>query len=647
MLSIVLMWIYVSFLCGGIGWIAVRCAMQFAEPGGSLCLLPLSIFPFIGLAIISAATAFISLLAPISWLWNLLFVVMLMAGIFIFRSDFKVALLQTGRQIGTHWLAVLFVCGCGSVLLLKSACVVDLYGTGESVFHSDTGYYHAQSIRWIEEYGVVPGLGNLLTPLAIDYLWFQPCALFSFAAFLPQRLHALGGLLVLWGMVYALGGVLQFLSKKSADWGFSDIYRTLLFIPLFEVGNYVVSDSGDDPAAVMVLISIGSALQFLEKIRNQTNSRGGCSRGEKGGVLLLCTTVLLSLFTVGIKLSALPLLVLVALVTIPLIWRREWQQVGAILLICACVLVPKLIRSVILSGYLLYPLASLDLFKFDWKMPASVLISEKAAVASMARIRFSEPGTVLNGGMEAWFYPWLLKFVQAPVVIALIGSLLIFLAGIFFFRKSLFQKLMLFWRVYLTVAIGLVYWFIMAPDVRFGFGFLAAASLLLCVPVICPALEKMSQVFLKLSMVKPVFAVVALFLLTGMLFSTPRPMPGDSFGRGVVFSQYYPLRLKRVLSGNSPARFLVYQDSYPAPEMLRLRLGNMEINRPKRGMHCWDSPLPSTPFLYNRIEMRGETLKQGFRSCSGSIDGFSGFRLQEEWKEAQQKAKEPELKKIP
>jgi hypothetical protein len=265
----------------------------------------------------------------------------------------------------------------------------------------------------------------------------------------------------------------------------------------------------------------------------------------------------------------------------------------------------------------------------------------------MARIRFAKPGVALNGGMEVWFYPWLLKFIQAPMVIALGVSLLIFLAGVFLLRESVFRKVMVFWEIYLTLALGLLYWFIMAPDVRFGFGFLAAAGLLLCVPVVCPVMEGIVPICPNHSMVKPLLPILPILFLAGMLFSTPRPMPGDSFGRGVVFSQYYPLRLKRTIGGNSPARFLVYQDPYPLPEMLRLRLGSLEINRPKRGMHCWDAPLPATPFLYSRIELRGDSLKQGFRTCSGPIDGFSGFRLQEEWKEAQQKAKEPELKKIP
>ena len=641
------MWIYVSLLCGGAGWVAVRCVIHFSRPSGSLCGLSLSMFPFIGLAIISAATAIISLLAPISWLWNLLFVVMLIAGIFIFRSDFKVALLQTGRQIGKHWPAVIFICGCGTVLLLKSACVVDSWGSGESVFHSDTGYYHAQSIRWIEEYGVVPGLGNLLSPLAIDYLWFQPCALFSFSAFLPQRLHAMGGLLVLWAMAYAVGGIKRIIAGNVTAFRFSDLYRGLLIIPLFEIGNYVVSDSGDDPAAVMVLVSIGVTLRFLETSRGAASLNSINDRWQKGVSILLYSSVLLLLFTIGIKLSTLPLLLLVALLVMPLIKQKEWWRAVGVFLICGFVLVPKLIRSVILSGYLLYPLAALDLFKFDWKMPPAVLIAEKAAVASMARIRFAKPGVALNGGMEVWFYPWLLKFIQAPVVMALAVSLLIFSVGIFLFRKSVFRQLMLFWEIYLTVALGLIYWFVMAPDVRFGFGFLAVTALLLCVPVISTLMERMRQICPDRTVTKAFLVILAVLFLTGMLFSTPRPMPGDSFGRGVVFSQYYPLRLKSMVSGKDPARFLIYQDPYPLPEMLRLRLGNLEINRPKRGMHCWDASLPATPYLYNRIEMRGDSLKQGFRTCAGPIDGFSGFRLVEEWKEAQEKLKESGIKKAP
>ena len=36
------------------------------------------------------------------------------------------------------------------------------YGTSSGMINYDTSLYHAQSIRWIEEYGVVKGLGNMI-----------------------------------------------------------------------------------------------------------------------------------------------------------------------------------------------------------------------------------------------------------------------------------------------------------------------------------------------------------------------------------------------------------------------------------------------------------------------------------------------------
>ena len=636
MLTIGISWLYITLLCGGMGWVAVeiagRCIKQRSD------VVPLSLLPFLGLSLISAGTAIISLLAPVCWQWNLLFIALLGLGMALLGierlSHFRLRCLAAL----SGWPS-LFLVFCGSILLLKSACVVGLYGTGESVFHSDTGYYHAQSIRWIEEYGVVPGLGNLLSPLAIDYLWFQPCALFSFAAFLPQRIHAMGGLLVFWAMLYATGGVIGLTARRFSDLSFSDLYRALLLIPLFEIGNYIVSDSGDEPAAVMVLVSIGAAMNFLTTGRGLPSLIRRELLGE-GSPLLLYASCLLLLFAVGIKLSLLPLLLLIMLLTIPLVRARQWKKFMSVVLLCGCILVPKVIRTAILSGYLVYPFASLDLLNVDWKMPSSVLVSEKAAVESMARIRFAKPGVALNGGMDVWFFPWLAKFIHAPLVVLLFVSLLTFLAGLFYFGKPLLLGVKPFWKIYLTVSIGLVYWFVMAPDVRFGFGFLATASLLLCLPVFGQALAGTSSLSEGGIFIRPFLSLLGLVFVLGLLFSAPKPMPGDSFGRGVVFSQYYPLRIIRMIEGREPADFLVYQNPYPLPEMLHLRLGNLQINRPKRGMHCWDANIPATPYLYSRVEMRGDTLKQGFRTFVGPIDGFSGFRLVEEWQQAQRKSEE-------
>ena len=61
----------------------------------------------------------------------------------------------------------------------------------------DTGLYHAQTIRWIETFPAVPGLGNLHSRLAYNSSWLTLNALFSFAFLGGQSYHPLPGLIVL------------------------------------------------------------------------------------------------------------------------------------------------------------------------------------------------------------------------------------------------------------------------------------------------------------------------------------------------------------------------------------------------------------------------------------------------------------------
>ena len=56
------------------------------------------------------------------------------------------------------------------------------YGGSRGYLHFDSGLYHAQAIRWIEEYGVVPGLANLHCRLAYNSSAFLLTALYSRAA---------------------------------------------------------------------------------------------------------------------------------------------------------------------------------------------------------------------------------------------------------------------------------------------------------------------------------------------------------------------------------------------------------------------------------------------------------------------------------
>ncbi|MDE7187935.1 MAG: hypothetical protein K2O13_10570, partial [Lachnospiraceae bacterium] len=69
------------------------------------------------------------------------------------------------------------------------------YGTSRGMIHYDTGLYHAQSIRWLEEYGAVKGLGNLHCRLAYNSSSFALSALYSMSFLGGKSCHcAAGGL---------------------------------------------------------------------------------------------------------------------------------------------------------------------------------------------------------------------------------------------------------------------------------------------------------------------------------------------------------------------------------------------------------------------------------------------------------------------
>jgi hypothetical protein len=76
----------------------------------------------------------------------------------------------------------LFILGC---ICLFPAILV---ASGPIGYH-DTGMYHAQAVKWINEYGTVAGLGNLHYRLAFYSSWFYFSAFFDVLAFDGKTSH--------------------------------------------------------------------------------------------------------------------------------------------------------------------------------------------------------------------------------------------------------------------------------------------------------------------------------------------------------------------------------------------------------------------------------------------------------------------------
>ena len=127
---------------------------------------------FIGFLTLSSITGFLSIFIPIGN-WVLLFFCLLIVSLFIINYreiKFKFKELQKAI-IRLSTMEVLIISGL--FLFLLSAVVHDI-----SI--SDTGLYHAQSIKWIRNYPVVPGLGNLHGRFAFNSMFFVISGPFTF-----------------------------------------------------------------------------------------------------------------------------------------------------------------------------------------------------------------------------------------------------------------------------------------------------------------------------------------------------------------------------------------------------------------------------------------------------------------------------------
>ncbi len=116
----------------------------------------------------------------------------------------------------------------------------------------DTGLYHAQAIRWIEEYAVVPGLGNLHMRLAYNSAFMCLQALFSLEWLVGQSLHTLNGFFCLAALSYVCF-TLRIRGKDGCR--VSDLLKCVMLVFVVQK-RYDISSPGTDIEAMLLILYI-------------------------------------------------------------------------------------------------------------------------------------------------------------------------------------------------------------------------------------------------------------------------------------------------------------------------------------------------------------------------------------------------------
>ena len=449
----------------------------------------------------------------------------------------------------------------------------------------DTGLYHFGAIRWLSEFGTVPGLALLIDNLGFTSSWFALAAPFSARSIAPRVSAMVNGCVFLLFICHGFLTLRYWFTGKAriAD-KFILIFLglvlpALLFTPF--MSTILVSSSPDIPVIFLTGIMAWSILIIVN--RPQTHfERTELSHWDASLIPLL-----LALGTVSIKLSALPLLPIAFL----FYWQRQFLSFRRLLIgsaVSLLLLSPLMSVSIMTSGCPLYPSSALCI-NVPWRVSTEVA----SRAIEIIRIWDHNFGDVPPGANRLFlqFWEWL-KFAQFNVVMLLL-LLLSVLVVVPTFKTANNQGIYGIPWLFGCSFIGMIFIMVRAPMIRFGLGYFvmvpAVATAVLGTAYLAKSHWQLPQYFSRKTIYnylsKSVF--VGFGLIVALIFLQP------------------DIQSRLLLPPAMPTNQVESKQSYDVKFVTPVSDDSIK---------CWAAPIPCTPYgnLSIRLRNPAQGLKAGF-----------------------------------
>ncbi len=353
--------------------------------------------------------------------------------------------------------------------------VLAAYGTSRGYMHVDTGLYHAQAIRWIEEYGVVPGLANLHTRFGYNSAEFALNALYGFKWLFGQPMHTLSGffallsafLLVDYRRIIGRGVT----NNRKIVLKPSDFVRLGLFFYLCTIYGEMISPASDYYAQLLIFDVV---IMWLD-LREDENAECHDSVKVKSyddmtdKYALLC---ILLVYAVTIKLSIGLLILFTIKPAIAFLKSKNYAKIWTSIICGAVIALPYFIRNHIISGWILYPSTALSIGHPDYQLLKGVAQYDAKEIGMWGR-GITEADLWDSVTATNWIADWFMALTVIEKLWIVLTVLAIICGAVYFAISILRQKADCeFGLVYSVMAVGTIFWFVSAPLVRYGYAYL-------------------------------------------------------------------------------------------------------------------------------------------------------------------------------
>ncbi len=545
-----------------------------------------------GIVIVTVYAQFFSLFAGVGLAANFLLVAVAVLILVYYRDDFFDEFLELKHSFTTGKNGIYYV-----LIFLVMA-----YATAHGIMHYDSDLYHAQAIHWIEDYGILKGLGNLHVRFAYNSSSFALSALYSFAFLGGKSYHTCAGffaLLLAWQCldlkhIFRRGHIIL-----------SDFARLSALYYLFTVFDEIVAPASDYYLSTIVFYVIIHWLDMNVK-------------HEKSYVPYI-QLALLGVYAITVKLSAAPMIILSVIPIVKLLRGKTKEKKKAFclsVLLAFIIVAPFIARNIIISGWLLYPVTAVDLFNVDFKIPKGLAQFDAMEIKTFGR-GYNDVATYGNAPFSQWFPHWfsqinglnkVMLILDAISIVIYMGILVYFLIVVVGKKTKLADRLgnnkifELRHRSVVNIAdfitlggtlIGcLLFWLFSAPLIRYG-----------VVYVWMTAAIVLGRVFIHLyNMLGKrvsawIFRVFAALMCLWLVYKAANLVIEDI--------------------GRFDVKYLVDQQDYGTYEVSSFELGNETIYYPTEGDRIGYDYFPAaTHNLTGEVSLIGENIQSGFKTIS-------------------------------
>jgi hypothetical protein len=568
MIAFLLFWIVVVIVIFPIGMAISKLILLFSKSTEEIP--PFSIVIFLGLASVTMFSSVYSIFFPVNWLFkSLVILISILLAVRFKKIIFKqwegyIFKLKNAKFITYIIFLLLFV-----LALLKSSGQTEIF---------DEGGYYLQFFKCVQEYGIIKGFGNLCVNFAINSHWHLLTASIGFSV-ANFGFFGLNGLFYILVSILALESINNLLSKNETN--FSDIF--LSFTPLLVYRSELTAASTDIIAAYLTWIIFFIFIKsFEKKLQNNPFS------------FIIINILIFWAFT--IKPTSLSLLVIDIYYLIIFIRNKKWSNLIYIAIIAFVFILPWVIRNILLTGYLYIVFAKLDLFKFDWKVPAE-MITIKSQYGIFGAF---EPSV----HWAQAFWKAVLPKDKILLLISIIALVYSTIKGLILLKsKKLAIDPVI---IYSTIVIGFILWLVTAAEPRYCLSGMGFALIFLIVEAF---------IFIK-RLYRNIAKLFIALILAGLVFNTaksiqeasniknfllmPAENPQVSFDNIVIKNMTFHKPTAYITSTENRK---VFYKSFDANEL------NHQL------LFAWNTPIPCfySNNLIGKIEPRGSSIKNGFR----------------------------------